>query len=638
MYHTLKIPQFPWVRFRSHRGERIGERPLCVAAVGGIKLDSAGLGNVTGLLANHLQSPWWTAPHIGRQVTQIPAKTQSLLWSDGQNYHHLLPVCGSVFKTELCGDEQGLHIAVSAYDGGYSNFETVAFVLASGSDPFALPQQTAAGGLLALGKPPHTRERRTYPEPLEYLGWCSWDAFHYDIGADRLLEKATELNRAGVPVRWFIFDAGWSDAIEPYYLRSFGANPKFPQGLAPVIKRLKKRHGLRWVGVWHTIGGFWNGVHKDSLLAQEMRAALYETNSGKLIPSPEPDKGFHFWDAWHAQLKKQGVDFVKVDHQATLAHLYRYEQAIGKVAAGTHAALEKSVGKHFGNRMINCMGMASENIWHRPSSPVARNSDDFYPKENGFARHAMQNAYNAYYHGAFMWLDFDMWWTHHPDAVRHAVLRAISGGPVYVSDPIGATETGLLWPLILSDGRVLRCDQPGLPTEDCMLRDPTREAIPLKMWNRCGAAGLVAAFSVSRDGKRVTGAVGPRDVPGLAGEQFVVYEHFSRQARVLGRGETIEVSLADGQCALYVVVPAAGRHTPLGLIDKYISPATIAEQRTAGNKTTVTLKEGGLFAWVSSVLPAAAQVNGEPTAPETGAGIYTLDCSRLREEVRIEVE
>lgn len=628
------------VRFKSYKGESVGERPVCVAAIGGIRLNVERSGNVVGMLANYLYNPWWTAPYFGTDVHRIPPRTQSLLWNDGHLYHHLLPVCDDIFKTELEGNEQGLQITISAYDGGYSNFDAVAFVLASDSDPFTLPLRTAAGGMLALGKPPRTREQRAYPEPFQYLGWCSWDAFYYTISTDKVLDKAREFNTLGLPVRWFIFDAGWSDAVEPHYLRSFEANPaKFPQGLAPVIAQLKAQYGLRWVGVWHTINGHWNGIHPDTPLAQEMRDSLYKTNSGKLVPSPEAEKGFRFWDAWHRQLAQQGVDFVKVDHQGCLAIVYSHLLAIGRAASGAHEALEASVARHFDNCMINCMGMPNENVWHRPVSPVARNSDDFYPqKEDGFSQHALQNAYNAWYHGAFMWLDFDMWWTRHPDALRHAVLRAVSGGPIYVSDPIGTTEPQHLWPLILSDGQVLRCDQPGLPTRDCLLRDPLHEEIPLKMWNRCGNAGVVAAFNIHQNGKPVTGIVGPGDVSSLVGERFVVYEHFSRSAHIVEWNESIEFTLKEQQCTLYLIIPLNDCHTPIGLIDKYISPATIIARHTSNGHAVVALREGGLFAWVSQQAPTVARVNGKSCTIIPGNEFYMVDCTNRSGPVWIEIE
>ena len=38
-----------------------------------------------------------------------------------------------------------------------------------------------------------------------------------------------------------------------------------------------------------------------------------------------------------------------------------------------------SVGAHFDNNMINCMGMSSEDMFNRRMSPISRCSDDFKP-------------------------------------------------------------------------------------------------------------------------------------------------------------------------------------------------------------------------------------------------------------------
>ena len=48
-----------------------------------------------------------------------------------------------------------------------------------------------------------------------------------------------------------------------------------------------------------------------------------------------------------------------------------------------------------------------------------------------------------------------MFWTSHEDA-QSAVLRAISGGPVYFSDPVGTTDPARVWPMIYRDGRIAR--------------------------------------------------------------------------------------------------------------------------------------------------------------------------------------
>ena len=77
----------------------------------------------------------------------------------------------------------------------------------------------------------------------------------------------------------------------------------------------------------------------------------------------------------------------------------------------------------------------------------------------GLAEHLLQNAYNALYHNEFYCCDWDMFWTKHEDCVKHSLLRAVSGGPVYFSDKIGETDPEVLKPLAYLDGRILMMER-----------------------------------------------------------------------------------------------------------------------------------------------------------------------------------
>lgn len=118
-----------------------------------------------------------------------------------------------------------------------------------------------------------------------------------------------------------------------------------------------------------------------------------------------------------------------------------------------------------GLAMINCMGMGSEDMWNRSVSPISRCSDDFQPENREwFIKHILQCAYNCLVQGQFYYCDWDMWWTDDGQAAKNSILRAISGGPVYVSDTYDRSRAEILKPLCLEDGRILRCDKPAVPT------------------------------------------------------------------------------------------------------------------------------------------------------------------------------
>ncbi|KAK7839012.1 galactinol--sucrose galactosyltransferase [Quercus suber] len=58
--------------------------------------------------------------------------------------------------------------------------------------------------------------------------------------------------------------------------------------------------------------------------------------------------------------------------------------------------------------------------------------------------------------GDFIHPDWDMFQSTHPYAEFHAASRAISGGPIYVSDSVGKHNFKLLKSLVLPDGSI--CD------------------------------------------------------------------------------------------------------------------------------------------------------------------------------------
>ncbi len=332
-------------------------------------------------------------------------RTLSLLWKTENTYYHLLPVCGPVFRTDLGGEDGGFSVRISSRQAGLSRCDAFAFILGAGDKPFQLMRDQVGAALKELDYSTLPRERKAYPEILDYLGWCSWDAFYHQVGEEGLLAKAQEFKEQELPVRWFMIDDGWSQTSE-HKLIDFEADcVKFPKGLAGTVSELKESFGVRWVGVWHTIMGYWGGIHPGSPLARQYGDYLWTTSKGNLIPFPDAGRGSASGTPGMRFLRLQGVDFVKVDSQSAVGNYLKHHRSAGEAAAAAHQALEASVALHFDKTVINCMGMASENIWHRPQSAVSRSSDDFVPQEpHGFQEHALQNGYNSFFHGPLYWV------------------------------------------------------------------------------------------------------------------------------------------------------------------------------------------------------------------------------------------
>jgi raffinose synthase len=86
--------------------------------------------------------------------------------------------------------------------------------------------------------------------------------------------------------------------------------------------------------------------------------------------------------------------------------------------------------------------------------------------------------------------DWDMFSSRHVAAEIHAAARAVSGGPVYVSDAPGSHAFDLLRRLVLPDGTVLRARLPGRPTRDTLFRDVLRDGASLLKVRPRVAAGI----------------------------------------------------------------------------------------------------------------------------------------------------
>ena len=550
--------------------------------------------NVSEYMCDYRCNEYWCSPFFGKEMWQLHNRTQGMIYkkTDG-SWGAVLPLVSKDYKCELYGSERGAEAKLFSWCKKLKICRAPAFVWCEGDNPYTLLSRCAKAAAKYLDNGLKTIDERKYPEIFEYLGWCSWDAMQIRVNEEGLVQKCEEFRAKGLPVKWMIIDDMWGEVHEFYgakyntreemfslmhssTLYDFTADPRrFPSGLKGAVEKIKK-FGIK-VGIWHPTTGYWSGVTKDGPIAKSQKNNLLTAKCGYLIPSFETEKAYGFYSAFHTVLKDCGVDFVKIDNQTMTNRYYRNFDSVGSVARQFHAAMEKSVKKYFNGKMINCMGMGSEDMFNRQDSPVSRCSNDFQPDDREwFRKHIRQCAYNCLIQGQFYFEDWDMWWTHDGQAKKNSVIRAISGGPVYVSDELYKTVPEVLFPLILSDGRILRCDRPATPTRDCLTVDPKISERIFKLQNTCNGAGIIAAFNLRRDEGTETGFVSPCDVEGLDGSEFAVYEHFSRDFHILKRNEKISVTLKNSdRFKLFIIVPLESGNCVIGRTDKYISPATV---------------------------------------------------------------
>jgi len=285
-------------------------------------------------------------------------------------------------------------------------------------------------------------------------------------------------------------------------------------GLKHVVKHLKRELSVEHVFCWHGLSAYWSGV---SVGSQEMvRYSPHVTYASPpdttLVVEPSMNWNpsvlagigaiydpFHLYNDMHSYLSSCGVSGVKVDCQSGVILLGSVAGGAAAVANRYHDALEASVSRYFrGNHVINCMCHSIENIYRWKDTAVARSSDDFYPLDSAsHLPHIVACAYNGFFLSPLVIPDYDMFQSNHPLNETHAIARAVSGGPIYVSDAPGNHDFEILRKLVLSDGSILRPNRPCRPTVDCLFSDVTQDGESLlKIWSMNNFGAVIGVFNV----------------------------------------------------------------------------------------------------------------------------------------------
>jgi len=541
----------------------------------------------------HLYCPWSYPLHLS-SLDGLPEnlKVSQLLLRGKGRYAFLLPVPNAGARA-YASRFRGGDFSVLLHTHSPAAWRRALLLSISASpNPYRAVEAAYEAALRLLGKEGVLRRAKRLPEVFRYLGWCSWNAFWREPTAEKVLSACRTIIEKGIKLGFVLIDDGWQDE-EGGRIRSLIPDlRKFPGGFAPVVTELK-RMGVRYVGLWHTLNVHWNGVAAGSPLAGRWTALLMEVD-GRLVPNPE--RAFDMFRDWYAELRRWGFDFVKVDNQSFVAYAYRGRVPTEEAARRLHEGLE-AAAHIYSLDVLNCMAQQPENAFNWLRSAVARNCVDYIVphRKSRDKLHLYFNAYNALWMSQLVWPDWDMFQSHDPWALQQAVARAVSGGPVYITDEPGKTVVEVVRPLAFSDGSLPLPDHPALPTEDVLMRDPYNEPVPLKVFTRVtvpglGVYGIVAAFNVHKGDEVVEGSVAPSDAL-LPEGSYVVYEYFSGE---LAHGRT-SFRLEPMGVRLYIIAPRATWLAPLGLKSVYVMPRGIEHAHVFDDEAVLQLREPALL-------------------------------------------
>lgn len=491
-------------------------------------------GKTEKYLGQYCFNPFWARSVFGDDLSAEVKEMQYLLTKSTDKYVFVLPISNDKFNTTIKADGDNIKLCVNLLYSGAEFISGDIAVIVEDTNPYAAVKngfkKAYDKGLIKT--PP--KDRKKYPEVLNKLGWCSWNAFYHDVTEEKLIAKLDEFKAKDIPVKWILIDDGWSEFADMKLKSIYEDRTKFPNGLKHTIERIKSEYGIEAVGVWHSLTGYWYGTdfNDDSIIQ-----ARYD----RFIP-----KGYDFYSKWHTYLKEQGVDFVKVDCQGnTVEFLKNKEDALGTISE-IFDGLEQSAKESF-DFMINCMGMNNINSLNHKSSVLLRSSDDFYPKkEDGFYNHALDNIYNSVFYNELFYCDFDMWWSKHFGAKQNAVLRFISGGPVYMSDEVNGSDSEYIKIFTDKDGSFKRPQNALRPTYDCLFGFDKI----LKAFNKVDDGYIITAFSFSESG---TATLSQSDI-GIECDTEVT-ELFSNEVFTLKNDEKVDIIMDKNDVKLYKLCP-----------------------------------------------------------------------------------
>lgn len=595
-------------------------------------------------MALHRYSPWWVCPGFGERMEDFAkigagkeGHEREVLFvlaerTDGR-FTVVLPMVDADLRTVLRTVESGVQLA---FTGRASKGDAIVLVTGVGDDPYATVRETveAAADATRRFRP---RPQKQVPAFVDYLGWCTWDAFYREVDAAKVVAGLESFRAGGLVPRFVLLDDGWQDERDGRLVSMRAHREKFPHGLNGLIRRCKDDFGVKLFGVWHTLMGYWNGFHPDGDIARAYRlepSAARADDPAKQTHLVHRDEIARFYQDFYAHLRAQGVDMTKVDNQTTLLGQAASDEISVANMRAYQWAMQGAALTHLAGNLLHCMCNDNSVAYHMAGSMAWRNSDDYFPKRpesHGF--HVHSNGLCALWTSTFSLPDWDMFQSAHEAGAFHAAARAVSGGPIYVSDKPEAHDFDLLKKLVTSDGRVLRCDRPALPTRDSLFVDAAKMPALFKVFNRCGEAGVIGAFHCHWAGDatpNVRGALSPRDVEGLEGGAFAVYLHRAGEVVALKRNGRHKLELPPRGWEIATVAPIVDGVAPLGLLDKLNGAAAIEEIIRGDRGVEIALRDGGRIGVYCERKPKAVEVNGRASKRFTwdrATGLLTVRCA-----------
>ncbi|NOQ41067.1 MAG: hypothetical protein GQ563_01005, partial [Desulfuromusa sp.] len=427
----------------------------------------------------------------------------------------------------------------------------------------------------------------------------------------------------------------------------------------------RSEDGIKWVGMWHALLGVKNGLEPGC--PPEIKDVMMEGNNKRSVPKPDAKSIETFMRYMLSDSKRDDIDFVKIDFCGPLLTYYAGADS-EKVTAtfpetakdavpnpSASAALysrifQKVVAEDF-NGLINCNWHTPQFIFNSGENNVGRCSGDYRLGDLERAKSHLFYSYNTIpWIGQTYWGDHDMF--HSSDKVAGemmAISKAISGGPIYLSDKHEELVPENIMPLCYEDGLLIRPLAPASPLEGDLFLNPEDKALYRAMAPLANKSVAFVLYNfhedTNKDPVELSSSITPEDYcsasamiqpyPGdwkLPEEGLLVYDFTTKSAEKMGK--EYKVTLKGFSDRLLQVSPIKNGWSVIGRIDKYLSAPTVEIVSCDKTQLKIILLESGPFAiWLEKGTPKAKGI----TFKDMGNGVFVSNLKVKAEALEVSI-
>lgn len=429
-----------------------------------------------------------------------------------------------------------------------------------------------------------SRTSKEYLEAFHYLGWCTWEHYHDDINESKIVNDMKMIETSGIPIRYILIDDGHLANKSRQLTSLIPDKLRFPSGWKNIMS-YKKENKIKWIGLWYSLSGYWMGLSPENEFPQAIRQTLYK-HGNCLLPGKDSTRIRSFYHYYVSTLKGEGFDFLKVDNQAFTLPLYMGGNESIRQATDCNRSLETEMYQQ-NMGLMNCMAQNVINTDHTLYSNSTRVSIDYKKYDKDMAKsHLFQSYTNTLLLGQTVWPDHDMF--HSCDTVCGALMarsKAISGGPVYLSDAPKDFIKENIFPLIDEQGKLFRPEAPAIPMPESVLTNPLWSGKAYRVAAPSGNEAMTLIcynLNVSPQHQQVRATIRKEDyhlrnsfekTSAASEERVLLYNWESQDAEELSDSATFVLTGFTDK--LFHLCPIQKGWAVIGIQEKYLSPATV---------------------------------------------------------------